>query len=126
MANHLLTQTLPPEIAASIRYYTRDDQAATIARPQPGMHPMVARGLAIDPQRPLTHFEISALLAGRRADGEKIVGKHYAEVRTYIDKKTGRAKESIPLGSVDFRFCRSKRLQPRGGTSLAVGQYASE
>ena len=49
--------------------------------PQPGeaavdlrhdLHPLVAKGLGLDPERTPTREEIGAMLAGRRADGKKI------------------------------------------------------
>lgn len=103
MTRHMLTQTVPKEVADLARYYTRgieigEDQAA----PRPDMHPIVARGLGVDPEKPLDIDQINALLSGHRADGEKIEGKNYQGVKTYIDKDTGERKESVPIGSVDF------------------------
>jgi transposase-like protein len=36
------------------------------------------------------------------------------------------AERGVFVDHATVRFCRSKGLQPRGGTSLAVAQYASE
>jgi hypothetical protein len=103
MTRHMLTQTLPREVADLARYYTRgmaigEDQAA----PWIDMHPVVAKGLGVDPEKPLSIDQISALLSGHRADGEKIDGKLYPSVKTYTDAKTGERRESVPIGSVDF------------------------
>ncbi|MFC7694196.1 relaxase domain-containing protein [Paeniroseomonas aquatica] len=134
MTNHLLTQTLPREVADLARYYTRGmaagsaedhdvaketglgerlaqavqrrdfDEAygAPVAEPRRDMHPLVVRGLGLDPNRGVTRDEINALLAGRRADGGKIEGKHYAVARTVTDRRSGEAKDLVPIGSVDF------------------------
>lgn len=103
MVNHLLNETLPREVADLAQYYTRGIETGadeSIARQD--IDPRVAKGLGIDPSRPLTREQLSALLAGRRADGELIEGKTYSQLRTYTDPKTGEEKEKIPLGSVDF------------------------
>lgn len=103
MVNHLLNETLPREVADLARYYTRGmETGADEAIPRHDIDPLVAKGLGIDPNRALNREELSALLAGRRADGEKIEGKTYSQLRTYTDPKTGEEKEKIPLGSVDF------------------------
>src|SRR4051794_20675469 len=86
MVNHLLNETLPCQVADLARYYTRGMETGTdeaIARQD--MSPLVAKGLGIDPSRPLNRQELSALLAGRRADGELIKGKTYSQLRTYTD-----------------------------------------
>jgi len=67
------------------------------------MHPLVALGLGIDPEEPLNRDQIDGLLAGRRANGEKIAGKHYAKVRHLgVNEKTGEDTVSLPIGSYDF------------------------
>jgi hypothetical protein len=44
-----------------------------------------------------------AALAGRRTDGERVEGKHYAkERRLPVDPKTGEERYSGPIGSYDF------------------------
>jgi TrwC relaxase/AAA domain len=76
---------------------------APVAVVRPNLHPMVAQGLGIERDAILTRDEISALLAGRRADGETIEGKYYAKERTLpVDPKTGEIRHSTPIGSVDF------------------------
>lgn len=172
MTRHLLTQTLPREVADLARYYTTgaetpeqrditelaervatgnliysealdelmrrdgerggdygpeteerlgtqladatsriiDEVGETPARFRRDMHPLVAKGLGIDPEAAPTPDQISALLAGRRADGEKIEGKHYSSYREYVDPKTGETKEKIPLGSVDFTLSPDKSV----------------
>lgn len=77
-------------------------QDAPLAVLRPDMHPMVAQGLGIDPEGLLSRDEINALLAGRRADGSPIEGKHYAKERHSIDPKTGEQCISTPIGSYDF------------------------
>ena len=60
-------------------------------------------GLGIRPGMVLNEHEINNLLAGRRVDGEKIQGKHYAVERTrHADQKTGERRWSTPIGSYDF------------------------
>ena len=76
---------------------------APVAVIRPDLHPAVAIGLGIGPTRRLSDQEIDALLAGRRADGEKIAGKHYAkERRLPVDPRTGEQRLSSPIGSYDF------------------------
>jgi hypothetical protein len=72
------------------------------AEPRRDLHPLVARGLALDPDRTLSRSAIQALLAGRRADGRLIEGKSYATRRAFTDRRTGLTKEAVPIGSVDF------------------------
>jgi hypothetical protein len=103
MSKHMLTQTIPKEMADLAHYYTRGmelgvDEAAL----RPDLHPLVAQGLGVDPSQPVKLEQINALLAGRRANGEKIEGKRYLEARAYTDPKTGLQKTKIPIGSVDF------------------------
>ena len=46
---------------------------------------------------------INGLLAGRRADGEKIEGKHYAKTRQLPENpRTGERELSQPIGAYDF------------------------
>ena len=91
----------------SARLRELGDAAAELRR---DLHPLAAKGLGVDPERPLTREEIGALLAGRRADGKKIAGKHYSTLREYTDPKTGVKKESIPLGAVDFTLTPDKSV----------------
>ena len=78
------------------------DRGETAAEPRRDMHPLVAKGLGIDPSQGLTREELNALLAGWRTDGEKIEGKQLAKPRQYTDARTGEQEESVPIGSVDF------------------------
>src|SRR5690349_18940733 len=99
MTRHMLNQTVPREVADLARHYTRcmaikADEAA----PRRDMHPLVAKGLMIDPDRPVTMDQINSLLAGRRSDGERIDGKRYISVREYTDPRTGEQKEKVPIG----------------------------
>jgi len=76
---------------------------APVAVVRPDLHPMVARALGIEDGRLLDRDAINALLAGRRADGGKIEGKHYAQERRLpVDPKTGEDRYSGPIGSYDF------------------------
>lgn len=76
---------------------------APIAVVRPDTDPRVLQGLGINEDRLLSQAEIDALLVGRRADGEKIEGKHYAvERRLPVDPKTGEVRHSTPIGSYDF------------------------
>ena len=76
---------------------------APVAVIRPDLHPLAASGLGIDAEAILTREQISALLAGRRADGELIAGKHYAKVRSLpVNPKTGECNRSYPIGSYDF------------------------
>lgn len=66
-------------------------------------HPMVLAGLGIETDGLLSKSEINALLAGRRADGELIEGKHYVGERHLpVNPKTGEERISLPIGSYDF------------------------
>lgn len=74
-------------------------------------HPLALQGLGIAPDGILTNDEINALLAGRRADGELIDGKHYAvEQRLPVDPKTGEVRYSTPIGSFDFSVTPDKTV----------------
>ncbi|MFL5252958.1 MAG: MobF family relaxase [Rhodopila sp.] len=78
-------------------------QDAPLAVVRPDIHPMVAAGLGIDPEGMLNREEINALLAGRRADGKPVEGKHYAQERKLpVDPRTGEERYSTPIGSYDF------------------------
>ena len=74
------------------------------------MHPLVAKGLGLHPERPLTREEIGALLAGRKADRKKIEGKRYPELQIVTDKRTGQTKELIPIGAYDFTLTPDKSV----------------
>src|SRR3954463_15315120 len=87
LTSYYLDQSVPREVADIARYYTGVDAAGAEIRRD--IHPLVAQGLGIDPTRELSRKEISALLAGRRADGEKIEGRRYSEARTYTEAGTG-------------------------------------
>jgi hypothetical protein len=103
LTRHMLTQTVPREVADMDRYYTRGlELGVDQAMMRQDMHPLVAPGLGVDPTCPVGVSEINALLAGRRADGEKIEGKRYLDAREYIDRRTGLSRKKIPIGSVDF------------------------
>jgi hypothetical protein len=68
-------------------------------------------GLCITPGILLTEQEVNNLLAGRRVDGEKIEGKHYAVERSLPeDRRDGRRKWSTPIGSYDFCFTPDKSV----------------
>src|SRR3954451_17306619 len=85
MANHLLTQTLPQEVADLARYYTHEAGTGPDgAGPRPDMHPLVAQGLGIDATRELSRDEINALLAGRRADWERIESRGFHDVMMHF------------------------------------------
>lgn len=94
MADHLITQTLPATAQALATYYQRgitagategQDHAQVTDAQMPGMAPeprrdmdaVLATLLGLDLSRPPTRDEIASLLAGLRADGEKIAGKQY-------------------------------------------------
>lgn len=111
MTKHMLTQTVPREVADLARYYTQEMEVGQDeALPRRDMHPIVAKGLGINPDKPVTMDQINALLAGRRADGEKIDGKHYSKHRTYTESKTGEVKQKVPIGAVDFCFTPDKSV----------------
>ena len=76
---------------------------APVAVVRPDLHPLAASGLGIEADDILSREQISALLAGRRGDGEMIAGKHYAKVRSLpVNPKTGERNLSYPIGSYDF------------------------
>lgn len=93
--------------AASAILEGREKPAAELRH---DLHPLVARGLGVDPTRPPDEQEVAALLAGRRADGKAIAGKHYATYRQYTDPRTGQTKEKVPLGAVDFTLTPDKSV----------------
>lgn len=116
MTGHLLSQTLPREIADLARSYARTPEAAadgTPAEMRRDIHPLAAEGLGVEPGKALTSDQLNALLGGNRADGEKIAGKYYSKARSYVDPLTGETNEKTPIGSVDF--C----LTPDKSVSLA-------
>ena len=89
----------------------RPDPNAPIAVVRPDLHPLAAIGLGIGASRRLTHDQVEALLAGRRADGELIEGKYYArERRLPVDPRTGEDRRSIPIGSYDFSTSADKSV----------------
>jgi hypothetical protein len=76
---------------------------APLAVVRPDTEAGVLLGLGIRPGMLLNESEINNLLAGRRADGEFVDGKHYAVERALpVDKRTGQRKWSTPIGSYDF------------------------
>ncbi|MBS0642369.1 MAG: relaxase domain-containing protein, partial [Proteobacteria bacterium] len=88
------------ELASRVREGLTDAPLAVI---RPDTDPAVLTALAIEADGLLGRDEINALLAGRRADGERIAGKHYApERRLPTDPRTGEERLSIPIGSYDF------------------------
>jgi hypothetical protein len=108
-------QALPREVAASAAYYQtgtrlRDGEQPETAQLRPDLDPRVAQGLGLDTSRALRRDEIAALLAGRRADGAKVAGKTYAELRSVRDQETGETRESVPIGSYDFCFSPDKSV----------------
>ncbi len=68
------------------------------------VHPLAVHGLGLDPtQFVLSEDQIAGLMAGRRADGALIGGKHYAVERNYApNPRTGERKVTHPVGSIDF------------------------
>ena len=122
MADHLMTMTLPGFEQDMAAYYQRgmtaegglwrpgteaaEDNAAatatdaarpgTIPEPRRDMHPAVAAALGIDTSRPLTRDEIAELLAGNRADGEKIAGKQYQRAVTPLAEVFGLDPMRLP------------------------------
>lgn len=78
-----------------------DDAPLAVVRPDIDARAMI--GLGIEPDGILSRDEVNALLAGLRADGEVIEGKHYAvEKRIKVDPKTQERRWSTPIGSYDF------------------------
>lgn len=125
MTKHMLTQTVPREVADLARYYTQGMEVGQDeALPRRDMHPVVAQGLGIDPDKPVTMEQINALLAGRRADGEKIEGKHYTGLKRHIDPKTGELKEKVPIGAVDFCFTPDKSVSVAWAFGVPAEQSA--
>ena len=80
------------------------EEGALMAETRPDMHPAVAVGLGLEVGVPVIGPDrINGLLAGRRADGELIAGKHYPPVRRLpVNPKTGERNLSHPIGSYDF------------------------
>lgn len=76
---------------------------APLAVIRPDIAPGVMLGLGLEPNMVLTNDEVTNLLAGRRVDGAKIEGKHYAVERPLpVDRRTKERKWSTPIGSYDF------------------------
>ncbi|MBS0984261.1 MobF family relaxase [Gluconobacter cerinus] len=77
MADHLLEQTLPDELASMADYYLHDvvrSTAGSAARPRHDMDVSVANVLKIDQTRSATRDEIVNLLCGKAADGSDLPG----------------------------------------------------
>nr|AFK88985.1 aldehyde dehydrogenase [Acetobacter pasteurianus] len=77
MADHLLEQTLPDEMASMADYYLHDvvrSTAGSAARPRHDMDVSVANVLKIDQTRSATRDEIVNLLCGKAADGSDLPG----------------------------------------------------
>ncbi|MFL5289309.1 MAG: MobF family relaxase [Rhodopila sp.] len=101
------------------------DPNAPLAVVRQDLHPLAAIGLGIDPSSRLTTDQINALLAGRRADGQEIVGKQYAKERNLpADPKTGEERISIPIGSYDFCPTPDKTVSVAWGMAEPVEQAA--
>lgn len=125
MTKHMLTQSVPKEVADLSRYYTRENELGeNEARLRRDMHPLVAKGLGVDPEKPVGMEEINALLSGHRADGKKIEGKEYSEFREYTDPKTGETKTKVPIGSVDFCMTPDKSVSVAWAFSSPAEQAA--
>jgi conjugative relaxase-like TrwC/TraI family protein len=101
-----------------------DDRPPPAAELRRDMHPLVAKGLGVDPEAPLTVDQINGLLAGRRADGEEIEGKRYTPERTITDKRTGETKELVPIGSYDFTLTPDKSVSVAWAFAEAAEQAA--
>src|SRR4051794_6694128 len=86
-APHHLDQTVPKEVSDLARYYGGTGSDGVEIRAD--IHPLAAEGLGLDKARPVSREEMSAILAGRRADGKKIDGKRQAGTRECTDAKTG-------------------------------------
>ena len=128
---HILTLEEPNLIArmdaVSLRYETRFlalmDQleqgtaGAPLAVLRPDTEAGVLRQLGILPGMLLTEDNVNGLLAGRRADGEKIVGKSYAVYRTKSDGSV-----SLPTGSFDFCAMAPKSFSVAWAFSTPVEQ----
>ena len=111
LTKHMLTQSIQKEAEELSRYYTRENEIGeNEARLRRDMHPLVAKGLGVDPNKPVGFDEIGALMSGHRADGKKIEGKTYSEFREYTDPKTGETKTKVPIGAVDFCFTPDKSV----------------
>jgi conjugative relaxase-like TrwC/TraI family protein len=89
---------------ADVAHRLREGLAdAPLAIVRPDAHPLALAGLGIETDGLLGRDEINALLAGRRADGEPVEGKQYAEERALpVDPRTGEVRTSVPIGSYDF------------------------
>jgi TrwC relaxase/AAA domain-containing protein/CHC2-type zinc finger protein len=125
MTKHMLTQSVPKEVADLSRYYTRENELGeNEARLRRDMHPLAAQGLGVDPEKPVGMDEINALLSGHRADGEKIEGKTYSQLREYVDPKTGETKTKVPIGSVDFCMTPDKSVSVAWAFADAAEQAA--
>lgn len=86
LANYYATSDSLPVTASTFgAYYTAPSQgAAAQVVPNAGMHPVIANRLGVDPTRPIAKEELANILAGKRADGQPIVGKRKTK-NTFID-----------------------------------------
>lgn len=77
---------------------------APLAIIRPDVHPLVLRGLGLSSADDLlTADQINGLIAGRRADGDKIENRKYARERQLpTETRTGQRRWSTPIGSYDF------------------------
>jgi phage/plasmid primase-like uncharacterized protein len=80
MAEYLAKEATAPGLAARLASYygnglMSDEGAAIGGIPRADMHPLIADLLGIDPSKPLTVPQMANLLAGLRADGQKIEWK---------------------------------------------------
>lgn len=103
MADHLLEQTLPDELASMADYYLHDvvrSTAGSAARPRHDMDVTVANVLKIDQTRSATRDEIVNLLCGKAADGSDLPGAWRKSKKADSDRIT----------YTDFTFSAPKSL----------------
>ena len=100
LADHLMGRTLGPDTGRALERMT----GIGTVEVRPDLHPMVAEALGIDLGRPLDAQEVSALFAGRRADGRPIEGKRRIAGQVGSVDVTMTADKSV---SVAWAFARS-------------------
>lgn len=104
MADHLLERTLPESTRKLAAYYQQDTAAdrfdGTVPRLRADLSFAWAKVVGIDPRRPPTRDELVHVLAGYRADGEKLPGRNrYAEY-----------KNRANIAYLDFTFSADKSV----------------
>lgn len=122
-ATHLVRDRITSRLDVLVDRIEKGELDAPLAIVRPDADPRALAGLGIEADGLLSRDEINALLAGRRADGELVEGKEYAEERQLpVNPKTGEERYSTPIGSYDFCPTPDKTVSVAWGFASAVEQ----